>query len=1186
MRNFTRTIRFSFIVLLTTIAFAVQSMAQITLMTESFENSGNVPTGWVTEEVIAGNTISFVTSTSWPSGFTAYNGAYLVMFNSFSASGGLNRLKNITPVSTVGLTDVTVDFAWLESDGYPGVLDRVDVQWSTDGATWNTAGTFNRYNAVTGWKIKSQVLPAGAAGQNTLYIAFLFASAYGDDCYLDFSHLTALENPPPGMITVGTGSVSCNYPYTTFWMGGRTQLIYTSAQLIAAGAVPGLITSIGFDLISYSSQTMQNFNINIMNTTIPTFSGWVDGLQNCYSGSYAVAGPGWQMITLQTPFFWTGDNIILEMCYGNNGSYTSYSYVYGTTAPTGQIQPYWMDLIVGCAYTGGSYVGFTELPNLRFVEQPYTGVSLPFCEDWNSGGFINNNWLFGTGGAGNWSVNMSVGNPAPAADFSHLPAITNYNYSLESQLIDATAWTCGKVWLDFDYKLIDNLFTSTEKLTVEVFYSGSWHQKDEFTNSGNVSWISKHIDVSAVEGQSFKVRFRANGANSANIQHWYVDNICTYAVCTPPTALAATQSGLNTTLTWTAPNCNPMDGVWLVFDDGTADNGWGINPGYNAWIGNEFPLAATTQGVIKAVKFYFWNNPSHGTDQLTVDFFDAAHTLLGSTNAFTVPNDAWDSIAVSDIPFTGVFYAMVHWNMALGSTNWLGYDENGPYAAQNLETYFDGSIWSKLTTVAAANPGVCMLRVLALVNGALKTTEIGPGQPVAATAAATTNSSALSEARLSGDTGDHQTMNPLSGDQSDSSVFIGYNVYRTSGESGTGAFTKINHNPLSDATYPDIYPGNTSPGATFRYYVTDVFNKGSNSSFLCESSSDTITVTTPCSLFSLPFYEDFATTFIPNCWTQADYQANGQIWQFGVITGTAPPALTGNYAFLNSDNYGAGYAQNADLISPPFDLSGYSTVNLGFHHYFRSWPGSSAVLSFSIDNGATWTAIQTFTVSTANPEIFSQDIAGVAGHSLVKFKWNYTGAYGYYWAIDDISITGVMTNRDLENITIGDGTTICYNATNTITVAGNGAPFTVQSGGNVTLIAGHSIRFMPGATVVSGGYLRGYITPNGTYCASPASPVNTTLTTEELPTTAQTETTIFKVYPNPTSGKFTLEFNADFKDVQANVRIYSILGEEVLYENLSGDRKTEFSLSGRSNGVYIIRVMMGDQMGMAKIIKQ
>jgi hypothetical protein len=57
-------------------------------------------------------------------------------------------------------------------------------------------------------------------------------------------------------------------------------------------------------------------------------------------------------------------------------------------------------------------------------------------------------------------------------------------------------------------------------------------------------------------------------------------------------------------------------------------------------------------------------------------------------------------------------------------------------------------------------------------------------------------------------------------------------------------------------------------------------------------------------------------------------------------------------------------------------------------------------------------------------------------------------------------------------------------------------------------------------------------------------------------------------------------------DVEAIVRIFGMLGDEVLKKNLAGSRKTEFSLSERPNGIYVIRVGIGDKMGTAKVIKQ
>lgn len=155
-----------------------------------------------------------------------------------------------------------------------------------------------------------------------------------------------------------------------------------------------------------------------------------------------------------------------------------------------------------------------------------------------------------------------------------------------------------------------------------------------------------------------------------------------------------------------------------------------------------------------------------------------------------------------------------------------------------------------------------------------------------------------------------------------------------------------------------------------------------------------------CSASSLPFSESFPNPGIPNCWSQIDHQGNGQIWQFGPFTG-----FTGNCAYLNSDAYGNGNSQNADLISPTFDFSSQTMVFLKFKHYFRAYAGSSGTLSFSADDGLTWTQIAQFTVTIANSVLFFQVISGAAGHSQVKFKWNYTGSYGWNWVVDDIEIS-------------------------------------------------------------------------------------------------------------------------------------------------------------------------------------
>lgn len=173
-----------------------------------------------------------------------------------------------------------------------------------------------------------------------------------------------------------------------------------------------------------------------------------------------------------------------------------------------------------------------------------------------------------------------------------------------------------------------------------------------------------------------------------------------------------------------------------------------------------------------------------------------------------------------------------------------------------------------------------------------------------------------------------------------------------------------------------------------------------------ETKTDYINVY-DCSDFTLPFSEDFAGGTLPPCWSLIDHQGNGQVWRFdNPGARTIGTSTAGNgFAILDSDFYGGGNSQNCDLVSPVIDMTYAFGVVLSFQHHFQDYEGSSATLSCSTDGGTTWSVLQAWTGSTSNPATYSQDISALAANqSSVRFKWNYTGTWGWYWAIDDIVI--------------------------------------------------------------------------------------------------------------------------------------------------------------------------------------
>jgi hypothetical protein len=182
-----------------------------------------------------------------------------------------------------------------------------------------------------------------------------------------------------------------------------------------------------------------------------------------------------------------------------------------------------------------------------------------------------------------------------------------------------------------------------------------------------------------------------------------------------------------------------------------------------------------------------------------------------------------------------------------------------------------------------------------------------------------------------------------------------------------------------------------------------------------------------------------------------------------------------------------------------------------------------------------------------------------------------------------VTVNAIPNDLTVQNVTVPNGTTNCYNAYQTISVAGSGTYFLVQSGGSATFIAGLKISYFPGTTVQSGGYMRGYITTNGLYCNNQTTPMVAT-TVEDTPA-IQNPDDLFTVYPNPTAGSFTIRMNDHKKFQHSRIVIYGNLGESIFDSRDDVFTSREFSLDGKPAGIYFISVTNGNDHQIRKIVK-
>jgi gliding motility-associated-like protein len=146
----------------------------------------------------------------------------------------------------------------------------------------------------------------------------------------------------PNVITIGTGNVSntqFSWPciYGNYYRNNRHQLLFTAADLNAAGIQPGKISSIDFFVTSklptgsstsFYIGTLPGFTIKMKCTSVTSLNSTFDnvGLTTVLNSAPYTPVIGWNTHTFNTAYEWDGvSNILVDVCYSLNTAvpYTS-----------------------------------------------------------------------------------------------------------------------------------------------------------------------------------------------------------------------------------------------------------------------------------------------------------------------------------------------------------------------------------------------------------------------------------------------------------------------------------------------------------------------------------------------------------------------------------------------------------------------------------------------------------------------------------------------------------------------------------------------------------------------------------------------------------------------------------------------------------------------------------------------
>jgi PKD repeat protein len=384
-----------------------------------------------------------------------------------------------------------------------------------------------------------------------------------------------------------------------------------------------------------------------------------------------------------------------------------------------------------------------------------------------------------------------------------------------------------------------------------------------------------------------------------------------------------------------------------------------------------------------------------------------------------------------------------------------------------------------------------------------------------------------------------------------------------------GGATVIYKGALLYYDHTSLNPSTTYYYKAFSYDAGHVYSPGIMAS-----------ATTLCDVFPLAFSETFSGSTLPNCWSK---QISG--------TGATDKWTVSNSVYAGGAAYEMKSAWQSvnpgitRLVTPPMNTVGIPQLNLSFRHMFDAYAAGCTLRIQSSVNGTDWSNEAWSVVSTATnipAEEVNTTIVNNLNSPATFIAFTIEGDLYQYdnWYIDNVSVTSTVTqNTTLQNMTVSGSE--CFDALQTILVAGSGSVFTIQSGGDATLIAGESIFYYPGTMVEAGGYMYGYIAPSGPWCNDPSKPVTNTT---GLATTLPGET-LFRIYPNPTRGEFHIELLNDMAKQRWQVEIFTMQGLRLSSTSVEGERFYKFTMAGEPAGVYLVTVSNGDEFRTARIVK-
>ena len=290
------------------------------------------------------------------------NGAVVLNLNTVNTAPYTFVVKDITGVIANSTTSaLTYTVSGLGAGTYTSVVNDGNCTYINPFTINSIQTSFTMTGTNTG----------SCSPSDTARINFNFGSTTPANCNLSSSG--NCSSPNNVQIGNGTGvNSSTSYPaiYSNWYKNARHQLLYTASELLAAGIMPGKISSLAFNIATINgTTTYPNFTIKMKCTSVNDLTGASfdnTGLTQVYFSSLTTISTGWNTYQFPVAYEWDGvSNILIDVCSDLTTNYTNNSSSPFTTTTFGSVLYFNSDVTVACMTTNFATAS-NDRPNIKF----------------------------------------------------------------------------------------------------------------------------------------------------------------------------------------------------------------------------------------------------------------------------------------------------------------------------------------------------------------------------------------------------------------------------------------------------------------------------------------------------------------------------------------------------------------------------------------------------------------------------------------------------------------------------------------------------------------------------------------------------------------------------------------------------------------------------------------------------